>query len=301
MDRIIEFIKVNEIGDYKENISIKNLTTYKVGGLVRLVVFPKNADTLIRILMYLKENNISFKIFGNGSNILASDKDYDGVIIKLNNFHDYEIDEHDILTVDAGYNLLSLANSVSRLGYSGLEFATGIPGTIGGSIYMNAGAYLKSMSDIVIDIDVLDENLNIITIPNQDLEFGYRKSLLNNKKYICLKARLQLEKKDPEEIQKLISDRKERRLATQPLEYPSAGSVFRNPLGDYAGRLIEECDLKGFEIGGASISSKHANFIINRNNAQANDIKKLIDKAKYDVKTKFGIDLSLEQEFFNWE
>ncbi len=299
MKNFVDFLTKNQI-EYREDVSLKELTTYQCGGNVKYVVFPKDVNSLIVLLNFLKNGKIKYKVFGNGSNILASDRDYDGVIIKLNNFNKFEIIDCQAV-LGAGVYLSVIANKLSRLGYSGLEFACGIPGTIGGAIYMNAGAYLKDMSSIVVDVTVLDDDLNVKVLSNEEMQFSYRHSILSSKNYICLEARIQLEKVDKCEIIKLISDRLQRRILSQPLEYPSAGSVFRNPVGDYAGRLIEACNLKGKSIGGAMISDKHANFIINRNSAKAKDVKDLIDMARSEVNKKFNIDLQVEQEMFNWE
>lgn len=302
MDKVIEYINNNKLGTFKENVSFKNLTTYRCGGNARLVYFPNNVSSLISFMKFIKEKNIEYKIFGNGSNILASDDDYDGIIIRLNNLNKYKLDEEtNILEVEAGCGVMILANLISKMGYSGLEFACGIPGTIGGALYMNAGAYLKSFSDIVINATLLDNNYNIVTLTNEELNFSYRKSILSDNKFIVLSVLLQLEKKDVEEITKLINERLHRRIDSQPLEYPSAGSVFRNPEGDFAGRLIEECNLKGMMYGGAEISSKHANFIVNKENAKASDIKYLMELATYEVEKKFNIKLHREQELFNFK
>lgn len=300
MSKLEDFLKENQI-EYNENVSFKTLTTYHCGATAKYVVIPDSLKQLTKLLDFIKVNNIKYKIFGNGSNILASDKDYDGIIIKLAKFNNYSIDENNILVIGAGCNLSVIANKLSRQGYSGLEFACGIPGTIGGAIYMNAGAYLKDMSSVLIDITIIDEDCNIRVLTKEDLKCSYRKTILSDKPYICLQARIQLEKNDVDKIITLIDDRMARRLSSQPLEYPSAGSVFRNPDGDYAGRLIEECNLKGKIIGGGMISDKHANFIVNKDNASAKDIKDLIDLAHTEVKKKFNVDLHLEQELFNWE
>ena len=197
---------------------------------------------------------------------------------------------------------MKLAYEVSKMGLSGLEFATGIPGTVGGAVFMNAGAYKTDMGYIVSSIRVLTPDLEVKELFNSDLDFHYRTSFLqNNPDYICLDANLVLKRGDKKEIMDLIESRKQRRLLTQPLEFPSAGSVFRNPPDDFAGRLIEECNLKGYRIGGALVSPKHANFIVNVDNAKAQDIRDLIFKVKEIVKEKQGVDLIIEQEFVNWE
>lgn len=300
MQYLIDLIEEKSLGTYKENVSLKTLTTYKTGGNVRLLIFPNNVEALKEILKYIKENNIKFKIFGNGSNILASSKDYDGVIIKLTNLNNYK-QKGEIIEVEAGYNFALLANTLSKEGYSGLEFACGIPATVGGAVYMNAGAYLSDVSAVLQKVEFLDEHLELKTLDNKDLKFSYRHSIFMEKDWIILKAYFKLEKKNKEEIIKLIQDRKRRRVESQPLEYPSAGSVFRNPEGNYAGKLIEDSNLKGFVHGGGQISDKHANFIINKDNATAEDIKYLMDLAQSEVEKKYGIKLRIEQELFNWE
>ena len=300
VNNLIKLIEENKLGIYKENVSLKTLTTYKTGGNTRLLVFPNSVESLIQVLKFVKDNSIKYKVFGNGSNILASSKDYDGVIIKLTELKNLKQDGENI-EVEAGYNFALLANTVSREGYSGLEFACGIPATVGGAVYMNAGAYLSDVSNVLEKVDILDENLELKTIENKDLDFSYRHSIFMEKNWIILKAYFKLTKGNKEEIINLIEDRKRRRLESQPLEYPSAGSVFRNPEGNYAGKLIEDSKLKGYTHGGGQISDKHANFIINKDNATAEDIKYLMDLAKTEVKKNYGIDLKIEQELFNWE
>lgn len=299
MRSLIDLIKKEKLGTYKENVSFKKLTTYKTGGTARLVVFPSSISSLIRILKYIKNNNIDYKVFGNGSNILASDKSYDGVIIKLTNLNNIIINDNKI-EVEAGYNFTNLCNQMSKKGYTGLEFGGGIPATVGGAIYMNAGAYLESISSVVEKVEILDENLKVITITKGEIKYGYRSSIFMKKNWIILKAYLKLKKYKKEEIIDLIEDRKRRRINTQPLEYPSAGSVFRNPKGMFAGKLIEDCNLKGYTYGGAQISDKHANFIINKNNATSNDIAYLMNLATEKVKEKYNVELHREQELFNF-
>lgn len=300
MKGLINLIEEKSLGTYKENVSLKTLTTYKTGGTAKLLVFPNSVDSLKEILKYIKENNIKFKVFGNGSNILASSREYDGVIIKLTNLRNFT-QKGENIEVEAGYNFALLANTLSKEGYSGLEFACGIPATVGGAVYMNAGAYLSDVSKVLVKVEFLDENLELKTLENKDLSFSYRHSIFMNKDWVILKAYFKLKKDNKDEIIALINDRKRRRIESQPLEYPSAGSVFRNPEGNYAGKLIEDSNLKGFVHGGGQISDKHANFIINKNNATAEDIKYLMDLAQSTVEKNYGIKLRVEQELFNWE
>lgn len=294
---IIKDIKDLNVGKVIDNYKLSDHTTYKVGGKAICAVVPDDEKRLIILLDYLKENNIKYKVLGNGSNVIFNDSGYNGVIIKLDNFNNLKIIKNRI-TVGAGYPLNKLAIRVSRLGLAGLEFAAGIPGSVGGAVYMNAGAYKSDIGYVLTSIKVLTPNYEIKTMYNKDLDFHYRTSFLQkNKDYICLEATFILTKGDSSEIMELIDERKKRRIETQPLEYPSAGSVFRNPEGDFAGRLIEEIGYKGKSIGGAKVSEKHANFIINNGNATGEDIKKLINEIKEKVKEKYNIELKVEQEF----
>ena len=294
---IIEELKELQVGKILEDYILKEHTTYKVGGKAICAVVPEDEKKLITLLSYLKEKNIKYMVLGNGSNVIFNDSGYNGVIIKLDNFNHLNIINNKIV-VGAGYPLNKLALRVSRLGFTGMEFAAGIPGTVGGAVYMNAGAYKSDMGYILTSIKVLTPDYEIKTMKNKELDFHYRTSFLQkNKGYICLEATITLIKGNSEEIMEIISERKKRRVETQPLEYPSAGSVFRNPEGDFAGRLIEEIGYKGKNIGGAQVSEKHANFIINTGNATGEEIKELINDIKNKVKEEYNIELKVEQEF----
>jgi len=299
--KIVSFIKKNKIGLLKENVLLKNYTTYKVGGKAKVMVYPKNTDKLIILLKELKKENIKYKVLGKGSNLIFSDDDFNGVLIKLDEFDKIKVDDT-IIIAEAGVDLIKLAYRALKEELTGLEFASGIPGSVGGAVFMNAGAYKSDMGYIVSEIKVLTPELQVKTLYNRDLKYKYRSSFLkDNPEYICLEAKIVLRKGDKKLIKELMETRRQKRLFSQPLEYPSAGSVFRNPEDDFAGRLIEECGLKGKTIGGAKVSEKHANFIINENNASATDIKGLIDFVHDTVKEKMNVDLKIEQEFVNWE
>lgn len=290
-------LKKLKIGTVLEDVNLKNHNTFKVQSEADAIAYPKNVTSLIKLLKYLKKNSIKHKILGNGSNVIFGNKRYKGVLIKLDNLNQFEIDDIKI-KVGAGFNLTKFALRVSKMGLTGMEWACGIPGTIGGAVYMNAGAYKSDMGYVTSEIKVIDENYNIKTIYNKDLDFHYRTSLLTNKKeYICIEATIVLRRGKEDAIMALISERKQRRLMAQPLDYPSAGSVFRNPEGDFAGRLIEINGWKGKRVGDAMVSEKHANFIINVGNAKGDDIKKLIKDIKKDIKEKANIELKQEQEF----
>lgn len=301
MKKIISFIKKNKIGNIKENVSLSKYTTYKVGGVAKVMVFPKNEEKLILLIKKLKEENIKYKVIGYGSNLIFSDNIYDGVIIRLDEFDGVKVNDT-IITAESGVSLIKLSYRALKEGLTGLEFASGIPGTIGGAVFMNAGAYKSDMGYIVSEVKVLTPDLKVKTLYNKDMKYKYRTSFLkDNPEYICLSAKIVLMHGDKKAIKELMESRRQKRLLTQPLEYPSAGSVFRNPEGDFAGRLIEETGLKGYKIGGAVVSPKHANFIVNENGATAKDIKELIDYVHDKVKKHSNVDLKIEQEFVNWE
>lgn len=301
MNDIITFIKRKKIGTIKTNINLSNYTTYKVGGNAKVLVYPKNIIKLIELLKEIKSKKIKYKILGNGSNLIFSDKEFDGILIKLDNINDISFNDT-IIKVGAGYNLVKLAYEAYKHSLTGLEFASGIPGTVGGAVFMNAGAYKSDMGYVVSEIKVITPNNEIKTLYNKDLKYKYRTSFLkDNPEYICIEATIVLRHGDKALIKELMEERRQKRLMSQPLEYPSAGSVFRNPEGDFAGRLIEDCNLKGKKIGGAKVSKKHANFIINKDKATASDVKELIDYVHDTVLEKHNIDLKIEQEFVNWE
>ena len=286
----------------KLNESLELHTTFKVGGACKYYITPNNVEELVELLRYLKENNIKYMILGNGSNTIFSSKEFDGAIINLCNLNSMRI-EDDKIYVESGYQLIKLSMDALNNSLTGLEFAAGIPANIGGAIFMNAGAYKSDMSNLVETVTFLDDNLEMKTLTNKELNFSYRKSLFQkNTDFIILSTVLKLEKGNKEEIKALMDKRKGRRLESQPLEYPSAGSVFRNPSEDiYAGKLIEDLGLKGYKIGGAKISEKHANFIINDGGATGEDIRALIKMIKIRVKEKYNIDLHVEQRFINFE
>lgn len=277
------------------NIDLEKYTTYKIKGKAKVLVVPDNEKELINLLKLIKKNNYKYKIIGGGSNLIF-DGDYDGILIKLEKFDKFEMDDTKI-TVGSGYNLMKLALKLSRLGLTGIEFATGIPGTVGGAIINNSGAYKSDMGYIVESVLVLTPNLEIKRMYNKELNYHYRTSFFKeNKNYICLEANIVLKKGNKEEILSIIEDRKKRRIMSQPLEFPSAGSVFRNPPDNFAGKLIEDIGYKGKTINGAKVSDKHANFIINTGGATGKDIIQLINEIKEKVKEKYDIELILEQE-----
>ena len=285
-----------------ENVELEKITSYKAGGKARVIAYPNHLNELVDLLKLLKINNIKWKIIGNCTNLLFSDELYDGVLIKLKDFDKVEFLSQSRVRVGAGFSLIKLSSMCAKRDLTGLEFASGIPGSIGGAVYMNAGAYKSDMGYIVKNVKVLTDEFEVITLTNLELDFHYRDSFLKRHPgYICLEALIQLKKGKKEAILEVMNDRRKRRIDSQPLEYPSCGSVFRNPEGESAWKYIEEAGLKGKRIGGAMVSEKHANFIINYDHATATDIHELIMLVHDTVLEKFNIDLKCEQEFVNWE
>lgn len=291
---IENFIKDKNM-EYTKNTSLKRYNTYRVDTTCDFLVFPNSEQELIQLLKFLKDNNQKYIVLGNGSNTIFSMEHFDGVVIKLDKFNKFIIEDN-YVTVGAGNMLSTISIRCSNNNLAGMTFSAGIPGQIGASIAMNAGAYKEDMSFIVDKVKVITPDLQIITMKNKDLDFEYRSSFLKkNKDYIVIEAVLKLSYGDKDELIEKINKRRKKRLETQPLEYPSAGSVFRNPKDMFAGELIENCHLKGKNINGAEVSVKHANFIINRDNATGKDIIDLINFVKKEVKDKYNVDLIMEQ------
>lgn len=281
--------------EYYKDISLKKYNTYRLDVKCGYLIYPSNTKELIDLLKYLKESNISYFILGGGSNIILA-KPYFDVVIKLDKLNNIEIKDN-IVTAEAGVSLIYLANLCMNNNLNGLAFAGGIPGMVGASTAMNAGAYKEDMASIVKEVKVVTPELEVITLTNKDLNYSYRNSFLKeHKDYICTEVTLEMSYLDKDKIKETMTSRKKRRIDTQPLDKPSAGSVFRNPEGLSAGKLIEDAGLKGYKIGGAEISTKHANFIVNTGDATYEDILELIDYTKKKIKEKYNIDLILEQE-----
>lgn len=270
--------------------------TYKLECTSKYLILPNNTDELSKAINIIKKYNIKFIVLGNSSNVILPEY-YDGIIIKLDKFNKCIIKNNE-LYVESGYMINKLATELVNKSYRGLEWASGIPGTVGGCIYNNAGCYGSEIKDSLISAIVLDTVTNkIIEFNNEDCEFNYRTSIFkNNKNYIILSGTFKLTNGNKEELKSLLKERTKKRISSQPLDKPSCGSVFRNPEGLVAGKLIDDLGLKGTKIGGAKVSEKHANFIINDGNATNEDIIKLIDKIKTSIKEEYNIDLILEQE-----
>ncbi len=293
--------RISEYGDLILKPSLKRLTTIAIGGRAKALFFPHSILTLQAMISFCRAEGIAWVIFGNGSNILANDEYYDGIIIKLTRHLNavYRIGEY-AFEIEAGASLIAMAHKARQLGLSGLEWAAGIPATIGGATYMNAGAYKRSMSDVITEVCVLkDEAIQWIT--NEACAFAYRTSIFKEQpNWPILAIRVQLEPGNSDEISLLMQDRQQRRINSQPLESPSFGSTFRNPNGNFAWQLIEDCQLRGYQIGEAKVSDKHTNFLINIGNARFQDMIELIHTIQEEVLRKHQQTLTLEVEIFNW-
>lgn len=286
--------ELNKILDVKLDFDLSNYNTYKLESTAKVFLSIKNTEELKKVIDVLDKYKSKWFVIGNGSNIILPSY-YNGVVIKLEGFDNYEI-KADKVIAESCCMINKLANNISNLGYKGLEWACGVPGTIGGSVCGNAGCYGSSISNVLESCTVL-ENGKIKKLKNSDLMFDYRTSMLKeNKNIIVLDATFKIEEGDKEILKSFISEKMEARRKSQDLTHPSNGSVFRNPEGFSAGKLIDDLGLKGYSIGGASISTIHANFIINNGNAKSEDIINLIDYIKQEVKKHYDIDLVLEQE-----
>ena len=285
-------------GDLRIDARFKDITTIRIGGKIDYLVSPYDVERLLLILRYLREKDIPFKILGKGSNLLCGEADYEGCVIRLDHINEYSFDK-DSVTVGAGASVVRLSKLLALQGLSGFEFASGIPGTIGGLIYMNAGAYKSSASEIVKRVLVLDEERQF-WMDKSELDFAYRSSIFQkHPEWIILGGEFNIREGDREEILKLMADRLKRRQETQPLDKPSAGSCFRNPEGDFAWRLIDGVGMRGYQFNGIKVSEKHPNFIVNMGSATANDFLITSNLIQSKVKEVYGVDLRREVECFN--
>lgn len=297
---------LNRLETYAKVLSqepMRKHTTYHIGGNVDYYIYPNDILALMNVVDLLKEQQIPFHVLGRGSNVLFGDEPYHGAIINLDKtFNDYYIEENGKVTVQAGCSIINLAVETAKRGLSGLEFASGIPGSVGGALFMNAGAYKSDMSAVVTEVCVYKDN-SIVWLSKEQLEFAYRHSIFQKQRdWVILACRMQLKPANVYEVQALIESRRQRRIASQPLDKPCAGSVFRNPKQMPAWKIIDEMGYRGYQIGGARISDKHSNFIVNENDqATAHDVMALIDMIKTQAKKEFDIDLITEVEQLNWK
>ena len=296
VDNIIDII-ANVVS--RENIIVneplKKHTTFKIGGDADFFVSPASGDEVALLIKTLKEQGINYYVLGNGSNVLAPDEGYSGVIIYVGeNLSDIEIINDTIIKVQAGAMLSKTAHVALDNSLTGMEFAAGIPGSVGGAIVMNAGAYGGEIKDILVSATVCDTEGNIITIPMNELKLAYRYSIIEEKQYTVLSAVFKLQKGNKEDIRFTMSELAKKRREKQPLELPSAGSTFKRPEGYFAGKLIEDSGLRGYTVGGAQVSEKHCGFVVNKGDATSYDVKKLMQDVSDEVYKQFGVRIEPE-------
>lgn len=274
--------------------SLSEYVTFRFGGPCRALISINSAASAARLLQYLRDRKVHYGIIGRGSNVIVEDKGFDGVVLLFgSDFADIKI-EGTKLICQTGALLASACVHAQQAGLSGMENLFGIPGTLGGAVYMNAGAYGSEMKDIVETVEYLDEDCNLCTIENKDLEFGYRHSIFSGKPYVITSVTIALSEGEPDKIKAAMSECMAKRSSKQPLEYPSAGSTFKRPEESYASLLIDQCGLKGLTCGGAMVSEKHSGFVINKGYATCSDVMELCDKIINTVKEKTGYELELE-------
>lgn len=269
-------------------------TTFRIGGPADYFVMPETVEELANVLKLCREEKVPYFILGNGSNLLVGDKGFSGVVIQLyKNFDGLSI-EGTKVTAKSGAMLIRVAKEAAKAGLTGLEFASGIPGTIGGAMVMNAGAYGGEMKDVVTSVTVLTKNGDIKTLSGEEMNFRYRGSVVEEEGYIVLEAVMELAEGKLEEIQARIEELSVQRRTKQPIEYPSAGSTFKRPEGYFAGKLIQDANLRGYQVGGAQVSEKHCGFVINAGGATAADVMQLMQDVSDRVKEQFGVTLEPE-------
>ena len=292
--------KFNDLlGEEKVKVDepMKRHTTFRIGGPADYFLLPSSEEELSGILKICKNEELPYFILGNGSNLLVSDEGYRGVIIQLyRNYGDITVKGNEIHAT-AGALLSQIAAAAKNASLTGFEFAGGIPGTLGGAVVMNAGAYGGELKDVLKEAVVMDREGNIFTVPVEKLAMGYRTSLVKTAGYLVLEAVISLKKGSQEEIRDTMKDLTDRRISKQPLEYPSAGSTFKRPEGYFAGKLIMDAGLRGYQVGGAQVSEKHCGFVINKGNATAADVCRLMADVQAKVQEQFGVTLEPEVKF----
>ncbi len=287
--------KISEIaGNVKFGEEMKNHTTFKIGGPADAFVSASGVEEIRAVLGFCRENGIPCLVMGNGSNMLVSDKGIRGVVLQVGSaMSDCRIEDETVYA-EAGILMSALAKRILEASLTGFEFASGIPGTLGGGIYMNAGAYGGELKDIIEEVTYIDENNEIKTAKNAELDFGYRHSMFETGKYVILSCKIKLKHGDYDEIKSLMAEYTKRRNDKQPISLPSAGSTFKRPEGYFAGKLIQDAGLMGYTVGGAQVSEKHAGFVVNKGGATAKDVLDLIEHVQKTVEEKFGVQLEPE-------
>lgn len=285
----------------KTDEPMRKHTTFRAGGPAKYLVSPKSEACLRELILLCRREAVSYYVLGNGSNLLISDAGYDGVMIRMEDgFSDIEA-AGAVITAGAGALLSRIAREALSASLTGFEFAAGIPGTLGGAVVMNAGAYGGEMKDVLKAVRVLTADGEILEIPSKQLRLGYRSSLVPEKEWIVLSASLELAPGEPDVIRGYMEELAGRRKEKQPLEYASAGSTFKRPAGYFAGKLIEDAGLRGFRVGDAQVSEKHCGFVINRGTASAEEIRELIRRVQQRVKEHSGVELETEVKFIGWK
>ncbi|MGU3440491.1 UDP-N-acetylmuramate dehydrogenase [Bacillus cereus] len=297
MEQLVNELIEADVGRVLVNEPLARYTTMKIGGPADILIVPKHVAGIEKILQLVKQYKTKWTVIGRGSNLLVSDQGIEGVVIRLGEGLDHlEVEKHKV-RVGSGYPLIKLSTLLSRQGLAGLEFASGIPGSVGGAVYMNAGAHKSDISSVLSKALILFEDGTIAWLTNKELEFSYRSSVLQTKRPgIVLEAEFQLQAGKREEIVRSMQNNKDYRRETQPWNHPCAGSIFRNPIPHFAGDLVEKAGLRGYRIGGAQISEMHGNFIVNTGGASAQDVLSLIELIKHTIKDKFDVDMHTEVE-----
>lgn len=281
----------------KQDVSFSALTSFRTGGIAAYCLSPKTSEAFAAVVSLFEQEQVPYLLLGHGTNVLAPDEGYDaGVVLLTSELKEISV-EKNAVTLGAGVLMNAAATAALAASLSGLEFAYGIPGSVGGALAMNAGAYAHEISELPMTVLACDRSGNLITLTGKDCAFGYRESIFQEKKLIALSCTLTLAYDEQEEIRSRMDDYLSRRKKSQPLEYPSAGSFFRRPTGYFAGKLVEDAGLKGTRIGGAEVSEKHAGFVINRENATSEDVKKLGELIQKTVKEQFGVTLQREVKY----
>lgn len=280
--------------EYSTEALLKDYTSFKIGGRADLMVFPDTVEKISKLVSYSSDNNISVLIIGKGSNLLISDEGFKGVVINTCKFDKIELVDDTTIYCESGASLLKVCRFALDNSLTGLEFAFGIPGTAGGAAYMNAGAYGGEMKDVLVSCEHIDKNGNIGQFADDELCFSYRNSVYSDNDLFITSMILKLKKGNKDEIKSKMDELMGKRIDKQPLDYPSAGSTFKRPEGYFAGALIEQCGLKGFQIGGARVSEKHAGFVINAGGATAKDVIDIINHCRETVYNETGVTLEPE-------
>lgn len=302
IEKIKKIEEIIDISKIRYNENMKKHTTIRIGGDAKCMVLPTEIDDIIKTVKFAKENDIDYFVIGNGSDLVVADEGIDGIVIKIGSgFDKVEVNGEEI-TAYAGCTMPKFAQIAKKESLTGFEFACGIPGTIGGGVRMNAGAYGSEIANVVEEITYLDENSNICKIKKEDAKFGYRQSIFGmNKDYIVLSAKFVLKKGNIKDIEEKMKEFTTARKSKQPIEYPNAGSTFKRPEGYFVGKLVQDAGLRGYRVGNMQVSTKHTGFIVNLGDATCKEVKQIIKDIQETVYEKFGVKLETEIQFIGGE